>query len=212
MSDDIFEAFGDEDTYQEEEAEAQVDQVQGQNRVFIIAVAVLGGLLVCALISFGVWALVLNRPQQAAPPPTEVAASPTAEMVVEATSTPAAPEATNTPQPTDTPEPTSTPVLGPTATPTAEGGGDDPLAVGGAATATEPAEEATPTATQEPRRTPTPTRTPRATATPRVTGAGTSLGGNSGQLSQTGLGEWLLIGAAVLLVGVMITARRLRRT
>lgn len=209
MSDDVFEAFGDDDIFAEEE-EPEQPEGEGQNRTFIIAVAVLGGLLVCALISFGVWALVLNRPRQVAPPPTEVVATATPEAVVEETDTPVP---TEMPSATDTPEPTATPLLGPTATPTAEA---DEEGEDGESMAQTPGdedeEEAEPTATTAPRRTPTPTRTPRPTSTPRVEAenGGTGFGGTNGELSQTGLGEWLLVGAAVLFVGVMFVARRLR--
>ena len=204
MSDDVFEAFGDDDIFSEDEEELKNAEGEGQNRTFIIAVAVLGGLLVCALISFGVWALVLNRPQEAQSRVGDIVASPTVEAVVEATATPKPPAATDTPMPTDTPEPT--PLLGPTATPTADEEADpDTSAVA------EAPEEVTPTATQAPRRRPTPTRTPRPTATTRASNPDTSLGASSGQLSETGLGEWILIGAAVILVAVIVTARRLRR-
>ena len=73
MSDDVFDAIGGDDTFVEDEEEQQPEG-EGRNRTFIVAVAVLGGLLVCALISFGVWALVLNKPQQAEPPLTEIVA------------------------------------------------------------------------------------------------------------------------------------------
>jgi cytoskeletal protein RodZ len=212
MSDDVFEAFGDDDIFSEEEVTPQQTEAQGQNRLFIIAVAILGGLLVCSLISFGVWALVLNRPQEAAPPPTEVVATPTTESVV--VDEPATPEPTETPAPTetaaptDTPEPTATPLLGPTPGPDDEVTDGDP----DTATAVEVTEEeAEPTPTEVVRRTPTPAPTERPTATPRTTEAGTNLGTSSGQLSQTGLGEWLLIGVGAVLVAVMVTARRLRR-
>lgn len=203
MSDDVFEAFGDDDIFAEEE-ETEQPEGEGQNRTFIIAVAVLGGLLVCALISFGVWALVLNRPRQAAPPPTEIVATVTMEAVVEETDTPVP---TDAPSATDTPEPTATPLLGPTATPTLEEG-DEAMAQ----SPLQGDEEPEPTATSAPRRTATPTRTPRPTSTPRVeaSNGGSGSGGTTGELSQTGLGEWLLIGAALLFVAVMVVARRLR--
>jgi hypothetical protein len=211
MSDDVFEAFGDDDIFAEEE-ETEQPEGEGQNRTFIIAVAVLGGLLVCALISFGVWALVLNKPRQAAPPVTEEVATATMEAIVEETATP---EPTATPSATDTPEPSPTPLLGPTATPQ-ETGEEEGEGASMAQGAGEGEEEAEPTATTPPRRTatPTPTRTPSPTSTPRVEAGngGTGFGESTGELSQTGLGEWLLVGAAVLFVGVMILARRLRTT
>ncbi len=215
MSDDVFEAFGDDDIFTEDEEPQQQSEGGGQDRTFIIAVAILAGLLVLSLISFGVWALVLNRPQEAAPPPTEVVASPTVEVIV-AEDTPT-PEPTETPAPTETPEPTPTPLLGPTATPNGEEGEADPDTVtavgateGEGENGDENEDEAEPT--QVVRRTPTPMPTPQATPTPRGSDAGTDLSASSGQLSQTGLSEWLLIGLAMLLVAVMVAARRLRQT
>ena len=211
MSDNVFDTFGDDDDIFAEDEEEQQPEGEGQNRTFIIAVAVLGGLLVCALISFGVWALVLNKPQQATPPVTEIVATVTVEApAAEADTTE---PATETPAPTDTPEPTATPLLGPTATPTLTDEEADAAESMAAAPGDTEAEDAEPTATQAPRRTPTPTRTPRATSTPRpgtgetATGYGAS---SSGELSQTGLGEWLLVGGAVLLVAIVVLARRLR--
>jgi cytoskeletal protein RodZ len=205
MSDDVFEAFGDDDIDPKDEEPNRNTGQQGQNRFFIIAVAILGGLLICSLISFAVWALVLNRPQEATPPPTEVVASPTTEtVVVEDTATPEPPAPTETLSPTATPEPTPTPLLAPTAVP------DDEVVEGDADTATAveaTEEEATPTPTEVVRR--TPTSTPG--TTPTASAPGTGLGASSGQLSQTGLGEWLLIGVALLLAAVMVAARRLRR-
>jgi len=195
MSEEIFEAFGEDEIFEEEEPEEP--QGTGQNRTFIIAVAILGGLLVCALAAFGVWALVLNRPQQAQPPEMEMAAEITQEAVaIETTEAP--PTETSEPAKTE-PTATPTPVLGPTATPKAEA-----MAAGAEA------EGATPTATREPRRSPTPTRTPCPTPTPRVQATSTTYGTSTGELSQTGLSEWLLGGVAVLLVAVIVVARKLR--
>ncbi len=227
MSDDVFEAFGGDDIYTEEEAPNEPEGGD-QNRVFIIAVAALGGLLVCALIAFGVWALVLNRPQEAQP--TEEAPTPTAmlEVVVEDTPTPES-AATETPAATDTPEPTPTPLLGPTRTPTPEGGeeststGQEASEAGRAGETVEVGEggegaevgergegeeAAEATATTAPRRTATPTPVPQVTPTARTSGTASS----SQQLTQTGLGEWLLVGAAAVLVAIIIFARRARST
>jgi cytoskeletal protein RodZ len=210
MSDDVFEAFGDDDIFAEEEEQEQPEG-EGQNRTFIIAVAVLGGLLLCALASFGVWALVLNKPQEAAPAPTEMVATPTMEEVVVETDTPMP---TETPSATDTPEPTATPLLGPTATPTPDEEEMEGEEGALAQTPAEGEEDVEPTATTVTRRTATPTATPRPTSTPRAeaSSGGTGFGESTGELSQTGLGEWLLVGAALLFVGVMIVARRLRTT
>ena len=83
MSDDLFESFGDEDLFAEEEEEISGEaEGEGQNRTFIIAVAVLGGLLVCALAAFGVWAFVIN-PRQARNQAAEAMPSPTVTPTVE---------------------------------------------------------------------------------------------------------------------------------
>jgi hypothetical protein len=210
MSDDVFETFGDDDIFADEE-ETEEPEGEGQNRTFIIAVAVLGGLLVCALVAFGVWALFLNKPRQAAPPLTEVVATVTQEAVVEETDTPVP---TETPSPTDTPEPTATPLLGPTATATLEAGEEEGAMAQAPGEGGEGQEDVEPTATTAPRRTATPEPTARATSTPQseVSNGGTGFSQSTGELSQTGLGEWLLIGGAVLLVAVMFIARRLRAT
>ncbi len=213
MSNDTFDAFGGDDIFADEEEEQQPEG-DGQNRTFIVAVAVLGGLLVVALIAFGVWALVLNKPQQAVPPLAEIVATVTVEATAAKADTPEV--ATEKPAPMDTPEPTPTPLLGPTATPTPADEDADAESMAAAPGDTEAEDaDAEPTATQVPRRTPTPTRTPRATPTPRPEAgeAATDYDSSpSGELSQTGLGEWLLIGGAVLLVAVMVLARRLRST
>jgi hypothetical protein len=223
MSDDLFESFGDEDLFLDEEEEELSGEAEGegQNRTFIIAVAVLGGLLVCALAAFGVWAFVIS-PRQARNQASEALPSPTvtveAEETIEATPTEEIPTDTPEPEPTNTP----TPVVGPTRTPTPEvtatvegtpeegetegagaeipgegadeGGGED--------------EDVTPT--PRPRRTATPRPTPTTRSEPAA-GDATGLDEDE-ELSQTGLGEWLLAGAALLLFGVAILARRLRST
>jgi hypothetical protein len=219
MSDDLFESFGDEDLFEDEEEEISGEaEGEGQNRTFIIAVAVLGGLLVCALAAFGVWALVINPRQaqnqlpQAQPSPTVTA---TMEEAVAATATEVAATDTPEPEPTDTPEPepTDTPVMGPTRTPTPEvtetpepGEADGDTDVSQEMPGDE---DGTPTSTPRPRR----TATPRPTPTPRPedpTAGDTDGMDQDEELSQTGLGEWLLAGAAVLLIGVALLARRLR--
>ncbi len=185
MSDDVFEAFGDDDIFSEEEEPKP--EGDGQNRAFIIAVAILGGLLVCALASFAVWALVLSRPQEAIPDVLEpiVTETPAVEAI-EAT-----PTATLAPTETAEPTPTATPLLGPTSTPTPEEGDVAAIAE----------DEATPVV----RRTPTPTSTPRADPTPTVATAVAAQ-----ELAQTGMREAVMIGAALLLIALMVLARRLR--
>jgi cytoskeletal protein RodZ len=216
--DDLFDAFGGDDIYEDDEEMTETVEGEGQNRTFIIAVAVLGGLLVCALIAFGVWAFVLNRPQPAQVTPTETP-TPTADVAVEMTETAESVAATQeaaSPTPTETPEPTSTstPVVGPTSTPTSEAGEDgegdeagEEDGEGGVASG-----DAEPTATSRPRRTPTPTRTPRSSPTPRNGSPAEEGFGGSGpeELADTGLGEWVMVGAAVVLIAVMVVARKMR--
>ncbi len=211
MSDDLFETLGANSAVFEEEEEQPQDTGEKQNKTFLIAVGIMGGLLVLALIAFGVWALVINprmkrAAQEAAlggiqetpivtettvaPPPTEETPEPT-EVPPTPTVAP-----TNTPKPTATPTPT--PVIGPTATP----GGEGAEAASG---------ELTPTPTPRERRTatptPVPTRTPASAATPRPTGGA----GTTGKTPETGFGEVVLVAIALLLVGVAFTARRLRK-
>ncbi|MCD6286436.1 MAG: hypothetical protein J7M39_11050, partial [Anaerolineae bacterium] len=148
MSNDTFDTFGGDDIFAEEEEEQQQPEGEGQNRTFIVAVAVLGGLLVFALISFGVWALVLNKPQQAVPPLTEIVATVTVEAMAAEADTPE--PATDTPVPESTP----TPLLGPTATPAPTDEKPDAESMAAAPGDTEAESADTePTATQVPRRT-----------------------------------------------------------
>jgi hypothetical protein len=201
MSDDVFEAFGGDDIFDDDE-QRQTDGEAQNNRTFIVAVAVLGGLLVCAIGSFMLWALVLNRPAPVMEAPVEVPTEMVAEEVSIATETPEPtpmPTLTPTPMPTETPEPTPTPLLGPTNTPTAEGvaladGEDD-------------GDEAD---TPSVRRTPTPSPTAQTVARAEEPAATSSGASGSTELAQTGLGEWLLIGLAVFLLATMVLARRLR--
>ena len=89
MSDDLFESFGDEDLFADEDEEELSEEAEGegQNRTFIIAVAVLGGLLICALAAFGVWAFVIN-PRQAYNQASEALSPTETPMVVETMGTP----------------------------------------------------------------------------------------------------------------------------
>jgi hypothetical protein len=203
MSDDLFESFGSEDLF-EEESENEPEG-ESQNRTFIIAVAALGGLLIISLILFGVWAFVINPRMQANLQPTETVVV-VEETPVEDVSTGGeeTDEAVSVVEesPTDTPEPTPTPVVGPTKTPAPETEGGDEGEGG-------EEETAKPTPTSEPRRTPTPSPTRRPTATPKPT-VRAAAGSSSEALSQTGLGEVMLVIGAVALIGVAFFARRLR--
>lgn len=208
MSDDLFESFGSDDLFEDEETENQPEG-EGQNKTFIIAIAALGGLLVIALILFGVWAFVINPRMQANMQPTETIAvvedTPVEETDAVVESGDNEDEALSVPEekPTDTPEPTPTPVVGPTRTPTAEaeaGAEDEDGGTGG---------ETEPTPTTEPRRTPTPSPTRRPTATPKAEQSAPA-GSSSESLSQTGLGEVLLIVGGIALIGVAFFVRRLR--
>ena len=237
MADDLYDAFGEDDIFMDEEEEVVEEpeaDVEGQNRMFMIAVGILGGLLVLAMVGAAVFFLVINPGRQAQPVPAGADETPTVELLeeditatavalaeagieegegeeveVEPTETPTdTPEPTDTPAPTDTP--TATPVLGPTNTPVpeeegeAEAGEEEEGEMAGAGMAGE-GEEVTATPTLVPRRTPTPTRTPRATPTPdKVSKAETTV-------PDTGLGEVLLVLAAGLLLGILFITRRLRK-
>ena len=215
MSDELFESFGSDDLFEEEETENQPEG-EGQNKIFIIAVAALGALLVISLILFGVWAFVINPRMQANMQPTEtvvvIEETATEEVISgDEEATPGEDDAGENlsvaeESPTDTPEPTPTPVVGPTRTPTpeADASSDDESGEGGTG-----GETAKPTPTSEPRRTPTPSPTRRPVATPKPTERAPA-GSSSESLSQTGLGEVLLIIGAIALIGVAFFARRLR--
>lgn len=212
MSDDLFDTLGSDSLFEDEEEELEQDTGEQQNKTFLIAVIVMGGLLALALITFAVWALVINprmqaRQQEALGVATEV---PTLEIespvdeetpVVEETEEPTE-EAT--PEPTDTPEPTATPtpVIGPTATPST----DDAAAGEGEGEG----EEATPTPSVV-RRTPTPLPTEDATATPTGSGTSGTTSTTPARTPDTGLGEVALVIAALLLMAVFFAARRLRQ-
>ncbi|MDY0020193.1 MAG: hypothetical protein RBT47_09345 [Anaerolineae bacterium] len=221
MSDDLRDTFGEDIFSEPEEEEIKPGEGETQNRTFLIAVAVLGGLLFVAIAAFILWAAVLNPRMQAQRTAQNGEIEATNEAIMVAMNSTATAEAEIAAQqvtpktPADTPAPTATetPVIKATNTPTPA-----PTSEGGEGEATpeetaEASEDATGTP-QAPRRTPTPaptaTRTPRPTATPR---AGAATPGTSGQneTPDTGLGEILLIIAAGLLISVIAFARRLRK-
>ncbi|MDF1515781.1 MAG: hypothetical protein P1S60_18385 [Anaerolineae bacterium] len=216
MSDDLFESFGSNDLFEEEEPEKQPEG-EGQNKTFIIAIAALGGLLIISLILFGVWAFVINPRMQANMQPTETVVIVEDTPVEDADTMGETDEAVGEDpdealsvvveeEPTNTPEPTATLVVGPTRTPTVEAEAtEDDSGSGG-----EEMVQATPT--EPPRRTPTPGPTRRPTATPKADDNDTApAGASSESLSQTGLGEVLLIVGAFALMGLALFVRRLRR-
>jgi len=221
MSDDLRDTFG-EDIFSEPDEEFEEEEGEGQNRTFLIAVAVLGGLLFFAIAAFIVWAAVLNPRMQAQQAEQNGEISATNEAIMVAMNSTATAEAMGAEEQTveateEVPEPTATatPVIKATNTPTAtpettvegETTGEEASAEG-----TVTGEEATETA-QTPRRTPTtvptatPTRTPRPTPT-RTRATSTS---ETDETPDTGLGEVLLIIAAGLLVTVIVSARKLRK-
>lgn len=220
MADDLYDVYdGDSDdlTWEDEIEEDAADEAQaeGQNRTFLIAVAILGGLLVCAIGAFMVWALVINPRMQAQIAGPVIDETPTEEVIAEETPTPELETPTEQPPddeptalPTDTPRPTPTatptPVIGQTNTPT-PGTGEEGSSGG---SSTEPGSgEATPTETPRARRTATPTRVSEATPTPRSTRTITS---STDKTPDTGLGEVLLVIGAILMLGVLFVARKLR--
>ena len=229
MSDDLRDAFG-EDIFAEPEEEFEEEEAEAQNRTFLIIALALGGLLVVALVAFGLfWALVLNpRMRQA----TEIQATNTAIAALVANGGPVTSEAEPPladedeengeespsgeeaePTATETPEPTATetPVIRATNTPTptpeademdGEAEDEDADAENGGTTEAGEDAEVTATATSRPRRSPTPTRTPYVTDTePDET---------TDETPETGLGELLLVLAGGLLIGLMILVRSLR--
>lgn len=227
MSDDLRDAFG-EDIFMEPEEENEIEEETGeaQNKTFLIAVAGLGGLLFLAIGVFILWALVLNPRMQAqqAAQNANIQATNTAIMQLngEADSATAAATGETSPgetaDPTETPEPTITPTPTPvikatntpTIAPTAESGESDLGEESGEEAGEEEPAEAT--ATPKPRRTPTPTRTPRSTPTPKkVHDSSSDTGSGADATPETGLGEWLLVAMAALLLGLIVFARRLRK-
>ncbi|MGC9396628.1 MAG: hypothetical protein ACP5J4_17425 [Anaerolineae bacterium] len=212
MADDLFDTLGSDSLFEDEEEELEQDTGEQQNKTFLIAVIVMGGLLALALITFAVWALVINPRMQAQQQAALGVATeaPTLEVeppideeppVVEEVQTE---EPTATPEPTETPQPTATPtpVIGPTATPST----DDAAAGEGEGEG----EEATPTPSVV-RRTPTPLPTEDATATPTGSGTSGTSGATPARTPDTGLGEVALVIAALLLMAVFFAARRLRQ-
>ena len=161
--------------------EEMVEEVDGQNRLFVILAISLIGLLVLGLVGIGgVFIIRQNLEQQSVasqPTPTLVAILPNAT----ATFTPAPPRVTNTPEPT----PTNTPVVA-----GASVGGADEAAAGSRGSA-----QASPTPKVWP------TRTPVAVAAAPA---------SSNVVPETGIGglEALLI--AIGLTVVLFVARRLR--
>ncbi len=222
MSDDLRDTFGEDIFSEPEEEEIKPGEGETQNRTFLIAVAVLGGLLFVAIAAFILWAAVLNPRMQAQREAQNGEIEATNEAIMVAMNSTATAEAEIAAQqltpelPTDTPEPTATetPVIKatntPTPGPTPEGGEE------GEATPEETAEasEGATATPQVPRRTPTPTptatRTPRPTATTRAAAATPGTSGQN-ETPDTGVGEVLLIIAAGLLISIIAFARRLRK-
>lgn len=179
------------DLYPDEEAEAA--QEEGANRLFIILVAAMIGLMVLALCGGGAFYWFRLRPRQeriaqnqitqATNTAEAVAAAQTATAIGQQAATEAA-IPTDTPEPTATEMPTATPVP-PTATPTAT-----PMQVA--------AGEASPT--------PRPTATRQPTATPK-----TENQTSSASVPGTGIGALGGGAVAIGLLFLLIVVRRLRR-
>ena len=180
----------DMDLMDEFEMEDEATGDEGQNRTFIILVAIMSGILLIGIIAFCVWALVLGglggggAAQETEVPMTadvamvsetetaiaELTAMPE-ETTVPPTSTSRPPAATNTVRPTSTPSPVQSPTVEPTAAAAAE---------------------VTPTTHPVPTSTTAPT-TGTATQTP-----------------DTGLGAFTALIVAGVLFFLLLTARRLR--
>ncbi len=219
MSDDLRDMFGDDVSMEAPEDELEGAPEESSNRIFWIATAGLGAIL---LIAIGLVLFMIFRGpggNGAAQEAQAIFLTNTAivEQSIngEPTETPP-PAETEEPTATDTPEPTLTPteVIKPTNTPTpvpAEGDGEEAptedengeVVENGEAEDGDEVAQAQPTATPaSQRRTPTPTRTPRFTPTPST---------DVDRAPDTGLGEYLLVLVAGLLVTVIVFARRLRR-
>ncbi len=211
MSDDLYDAFGGgDDLYPDDEEETTDDAAtagEGTNRTFIIAAGALGILLVCALGTFFIWMFVV-APKMATNTPEVLPATEAAPID---TATPR-PTWTNTPTPTATVRPTNTPTPTPVIhnTPMTESGtveGGETGETGGEANDPIGATE-TP---QTLRRTPTPGALAEAQATPTVRTTRTATSSSGNQTPKSGLGEVVLVVGAALLLGVLFTARKLRK-
>lgn len=217
--DDLRDVLGEEYADLSEGAESSEEQPksgEGSNRTFIIAVAILAGVLFCVAAAFVIVQLIVKPAMQANQVGQQAALEMTAtsqaiEVAMNGTATAEAlPTEPPTEEPTATlppPTPTATPVLGPTNTPTPS----PTVAAQETPAKTAPgvvAQASTPTTS--PRRTPTPTATPRNTPKPGATPKPT-VNASGQQPPQTGLGEVLLVVAAGLLLGIIFLARRLRK-
>ena len=200
------------DTGSEQPEEPQPEEGEGSNRTFLIAAIVLGGIVLLSLICMAVYALVIlpgqNKAKQAAEATNAVvAANATATAVVDQL-TQAAALFTPTALPTETPlpPPTATPLL-------AEEPSVSPTALVDAGTATQDAlltqlAIAQKTGTPKPGASVTPGNAITATAMARIAATKTN------QLANTGFGDEMglpgLFAAALVLVAVILLARRLR--
>ncbi len=194
MSDDLRDAFGDDIFMEPEEEELEIEGEETQNKTFLFAVAGLGALLFLAIAAFIIWAVILNPIQQAkleAQNEETRAANEAIAIARDSTETaearPTQEEAATAESP---PTATPTPVIQVTHTPTPL-----PTVTGG--------EEETATATATP--------SPRRTATPTSTSGDSSTTSGPAKTPDTGLGDLLPIIGAVLLLGLIIFSRRLRK-
>ncbi len=207
MADDLLDGYDDDIFAEDGDFEEEATAGEGSNRFFIYGMVGMGLFLLCMGVAFAMWVMVLNPQMQARQREENAGIMATNEaiLVAQAATSTAQAQPTHTPQPTETPTitPTPTPVVGPTATPTPV-----PTVEVGENGDTTPEPTATPVTTES-RRTPTPVPSPTPTRTP-VAGSSTGTG-TSTELSETGFVDILLIGAAMLLLGVLFAARRLRK-
>lgn len=194
MSDDLRDAFGDDIFMEPEEEEREIEGEETQNKTFLFAVAGLGALLFLAIAAFAIWAFIFNPIQQAKLTARNEQTLADNEAILIAQHSTATAEARPTQEEAATaespPTATPTPVIQATHTPT-------PLAT----VTGDEGEEATPTPTPRPRR----------TATPTPTSGDSSATNGPDKPPDTGLGDLLPIIGAVLLLGLIIFARRLRK-
>ncbi|MEA3397787.1 MAG: hypothetical protein U9R05_10035 [Chloroflexota bacterium] len=196
MSDDLRDAFGDDIFMEPEEEELEIAGEETQNKTFLFAVAGLGALLFLAIAAFIIWAVILNPIQQGKLAAQNEQTQATNEAIAIARDSTATAEARPTQEEAATaespPTATPTPVIQATHTPTPL-----PTVTG------DEGEEATATPTATPR--------PRRTATPTPTSGDSSTTSGPDKPPDTGLGDLLPIIGAVLLLGLIVFARRLRK-
>ncbi|MBN1976241.1 MAG: hypothetical protein JW918_02470 [Anaerolineae bacterium] len=184
-----FELFPDE----EEEATAE----EGSNRTFIVLVAVFGGILAIGICAFIIWAVVIYPQIQNNLAKNAIVRQTEQVLTAEAAAAVDQPTATEEIVPTETPPPPPTEKPAATAVPTEAAGG---------ATA-EP-----PTATLEPTQTRRATTTPKGDETEGAPASTKESEPSDGEVPTTGIGAFGAGGVVLVLLVILVAARRLRHT